>query len=428
MRHPILLSTTMLACAIGAIQAADTDVQLHGFVSQGFLQTVGANYLSNTKNDGGTFEFTEIGLNATAKPYDRVTLGIQLAANDFGRFFNFEPQVDWAYGRYDLPNRINGIDANVVLGRMKLGHGLYNDFRDLDMTRASVFLPQSNYAPAFRDLFLAGNGVQMNVSAQAGALGSFDLSLFAGGTNLDTKNSILVDTFTNIYRDLPGIGISDVGVTDMKIQRTYAGNLTWNTPLEGLRLKGSAMYSENFRVRGTISPKNAIVVDIDGPGPAPPLPLFPGTYYHETLIPGYVQLIGSAEYQTGDWTFAAEFTHDYFKAIGSITDGNGALVAPANTSYTQFDSGYLAATWQFHPSLQAYVCINATNYGDTEHYNPDNMHRGYNAALCWSVTDHFLLKGEFERNEGSFLLLSKDNPQDSERWWSLFALKGTLDF
>lgn len=423
MRRHHILCAIWVVCAgsIGAIHAVDaTDVQFHGFVSQGYLQTTNGNNLySNTSKDGGTVRFTEAGINVTAKPYDRVTVGVQVAATDFGRYFGMKPQLDWAYGKCELPKMAGWLDGNIAIGRVKLGHALYNDYRDLDMTRTSVFLPQTNYNPAFRDLYLAGNGVQVNLSASAGSLGSFDIAVFAGTTTFDASNGPLYDTFVGSYGRI-GPLINDVACDSITVQRIEAVNLTWNTPLEGLRAKASLFAAQDFVAAGTWTAQNALGAGVIGPA-----------YAFTTRIPDYYQAVGSLEYQAGSWTFAAELSHDlyYFSSLSTAVDP-GSPLGPSifQDGYGVIDSGYVSATWQFHPQWSVYASFCSTNYGDENHYEPANMHRGYSAAIRYDATQHILLKAEFERNEGAFLLYAQDNPRGTEKWWNLVAVKATLDF
>ncbi|MBC7052098.1 hypothetical protein G6O46_24120, partial [Salmonella enterica subsp. enterica serovar Enteritidis] len=58
-------------------------VAVHGFVSPGFIASTGNNYLANTK--GGTFEFTEVGINFTMPLTDKLRAGMQIFARDLGR-------------------------------------------------------------------------------------------------------------------------------------------------------------------------------------------------------------------------------------------------------------------------------------------------------------------------------------------------------
>ena len=152
MRTHALISATLIACAAAAA-AADGDVQIHGYASQGYLATTSNDYMDNTT--AGSFGFTEVGLNFTANPVDRGTLGFAISAQDLGRYVNMKPGIDWAYGRYELPKKLSWLDANVTVGRVKVGFGLYGDQVDLDMTRSTVFLPQVVYNPLYRNLYLA---------------------------------------------------------------------------------------------------------------------------------------------------------------------------------------------------------------------------------------------------------------------------------
>src|ERR1700730_11310681 len=51
-------------------------LQVHGFISQGFLLTSANNYLAHSSR--GSFEFTELGLNFTMLATDKLTLRLQL--------------------------------------------------------------------------------------------------------------------------------------------------------------------------------------------------------------------------------------------------------------------------------------------------------------------------------------------------------------
>jgi len=51
-------------------------LQIHGFVSQGFLLTSANDYLADSSR--GSFEFSEVGLNVTLPATDRLTLGLQV--------------------------------------------------------------------------------------------------------------------------------------------------------------------------------------------------------------------------------------------------------------------------------------------------------------------------------------------------------------
>jgi hypothetical protein len=134
----VLISTS--ACAM------DSAVQVHGFASQGYIYTPGDNtFISPNSNNGGTFDFNEFAVNFGANPIDRLHVGAQLFAGTLGKYGKDKVQLDWGYGEYQVATGSDMVDLSVLAGRIKMGHGLYNDYRDLDMTRTSVFLPTSVY-------------------------------------------------------------------------------------------------------------------------------------------------------------------------------------------------------------------------------------------------------------------------------------------
>ena len=73
-------------------------LQVHGFVSPGFLVTTGNNYLAKSK--GGSFEFNEVGINFTIPITDKLRAGMQLFAHYFGPSGTIYPKIDWFYLDY----------------------------------------------------------------------------------------------------------------------------------------------------------------------------------------------------------------------------------------------------------------------------------------------------------------------------------------
>ena len=127
--------------ALGADELTSSPVEMHGFVSQGFIKTTNNNYLANSKR--GSFEFTEVGINFTKSLSDRMRLGVQLFARDLGPVGDYKPQFDWFYLDYRFADWL-GIRA----GRTKLPFGLYNEINDIDSARvpnpaSPVGLPHS---------------------------------------------------------------------------------------------------------------------------------------------------------------------------------------------------------------------------------------------------------------------------------------------
>jgi len=125
---------------------------LNGFVSQGYLNTSENNYLV-PRSVNGTAAFTEAAITLSARPMDRLRVGIQFLGRNFGDAGNDQVVIDWAYGDYRWKDQLG-----FLAGKVKLPFGLYNEGRDVDMLRTSIFLPQSVYNEKQRDFILAYEG------------------------------------------------------------------------------------------------------------------------------------------------------------------------------------------------------------------------------------------------------------------------------
>ncbi len=133
-------------------QAQEVDV--HGFISQGYLKSTGNNFLANTKY--GTWEFTEIGINFGSYVTDELRIGMQLFARDLGALGNMDLELDWALGDYTVNDYLG-----IRVGRIKTPYGLYGETQDVDLVRTSILLPQSVYYLALRDILISFNGISL---------------------------------------------------------------------------------------------------------------------------------------------------------------------------------------------------------------------------------------------------------------------------
>src|SRR3569833_1631961 len=95
------LSIALFACVVFAFVVsahADADVEIHGFVSQGYFITTKENQYPVGNSGEGAYNFNDFGINFARRVAPRLRVGLQLFAQDRGNFGNDKITVDWAYG------------------------------------------------------------------------------------------------------------------------------------------------------------------------------------------------------------------------------------------------------------------------------------------------------------------------------------------
>ena len=148
----LIIAVKQLFAFDGEITLGSKNIDVHGFISQGYLQSDGNNVFADTEE--GTFQFNEVGLNFSTDLTDRLRAGLQLFSRDLGDLSNNEFELDWAYGDYRWRDWL-GFRA----GKIKIPYGLYNETRDIDLLRTSIFLSSSIYYEGERDLVNAFQGI-----------------------------------------------------------------------------------------------------------------------------------------------------------------------------------------------------------------------------------------------------------------------------
>jgi hypothetical protein len=220
-----------------ALSAGDMNFSFGGFASQGFLATDHYNYLADT--DGGTFEFTELALNATVSPFARTRVSGQLFAYDLGAFGDFEPMVDYLFLDYQAFE-----SWGVRVGRIKRPSGIYNDIMDVDAARVQVFAPLSIYDPRYRDFYVTLDGVSFYGTRSAGDFGSFDWTIYGGVIHLDKDSGVGATAATLVSRSSMNAAAS---VEELETDHVYGGQL-WFNANAGYRLGYSFYHIDNAQV------------------------------------------------------------------------------------------------------------------------------------------------------------------------------------
>lgn len=204
-------------------------VDIHGFVSQGFLYTTDNNFLADS-TDNGSFEFNELGINFGTQLNKDLRIGMQLFSRDLGDVDNNKVVVDWAFGDYRLRDWL-GVRAGII----KQPGLLLNEIRDVDALRTSVILPQGVYPDETRESFVAVQGVGIYGSIPLSAAGDLSYQLIDGSVNVPPDGG-------SAQTALSTGELSDVNYFDFN--EVYVGYLEWMTPVDGLRIAGAYRFTK----------------------------------------------------------------------------------------------------------------------------------------------------------------------------------------
>ena len=260
--------------------AADLDasgslsgVDVHGFVSQGYIKSTGNDYLAQSKN-AGSFDFSEAGINFTTQLTERFRLGLQLFAYDLGQLGQYHVSADWYYLDYHFRDAL-GIRA----GRLKMPLGLYNDIADIDAARVPILLPTGLYPSSNREFLLAQTGVELYGYLRLRAAGALDYRVFGGSLQIDPV-------------DLPSQAGSLTPISSYGVPYVGGGRLAWETPLDGLKVEVTA---------AALRAEASAVLLLLWPGAGNPAPTL---NEKENLY----LAVGSVEYAAHDLLLQAEYT------------------------------------------------------------------------------------------------------------------------
>lgn len=397
-----LIIAAVLFCFAAPAAAFDmASVQLHGFLSQGYLKTDTHDALFAETASNGTFEFNEFGVNLASQVNDNLRVGVQLLSRDLGEIGNNEVELDWAFGDYTYRNWL-GFRA----GKIKTPYGLYNQSRDIDAARTSVLLPSSVYSEGFRESLSTTTGI----GAYGGLPGGLEYQAVYGTTQLKEDGGIaqiLSKLIQKASRMNPQLALlakakGFTGFTDASVDWAYAGDLKWATPVDGLTLGTSTL---GYKATFSDTPAE---LDFD----------FEAASY-----------IGSVEYMIGDLTLASEY--QLMKADYSAS----ALRIDGDQDYEGY---YVLASYRVNDWFEVGTYYNV-EYPDKDDRDGDRYKAaGLPAANAWlkdwalttrfDVSESMSLKLEGHAMDGLFTVGYDEADPDPDETWYLLAAKVTFSF
>lgn len=394
MRSSALRLFLMLAFAMGQASALELGerLQLHGFASQNVLQTSANRYFGDSEDISTAF--SEIGLNLSYRLDARMLLAAQVLSRRAGDMYDGEPTLD--YGLLDLrlvssASRI----AGVRLGRIKNPLGLYNETRDVPFTRPGIFLPLV-YFDNIRNQFLSSDGMAAYVTHQ-GASGRADLTLGLGRPLLDTNVEWI--WFNNDYDAM----LVPDGLA-------WFLSLWYSTPDERLRLGLSSVGSDmNFKPEmGSGLPSGSI---------------------------GFIYTLASLQYNARDWSLSAEYAR-----VPSNRRGLSAIVPLPDQVIEGY---YLQGSYRLRPNLE-WMIRYEEGFADKDDRSGERLasytlgqmpaagffSRIWTSGLRWDLTPQLMLRLEYQRHHGTFILSFRENPPGSPmtRDWDVWAASVSVRF
>ncbi|MFZ1548812.1 MAG: hypothetical protein WAT12_17255 [Candidatus Nitrotoga sp.] len=375
-----------------AVDLIGSELQLHGFLTQGVVITSDNNFLGQSNKKAST-DFREIGVNASLRPTSDVQLSVGLLSHEAGRTDNGNVRLDYGLIDWTVSSNEQG-RGGIRLGRVKNAYGLYNKTRDVAFTRPSILLPQSIYFERTRNLTVASDGAELYLDRyyEAGslfvtfALGQLQVGSEAGKVAL--------------------IGLNRLGNLESKL-----------TPIFQVVFEGDGgKYRLGFTTAQIDAHYNPGVGDVLQAG-------------RQKFTPK----IFSAQYNAERWSLTSEYS------LRSISNQGFGPSIP--DSATQGQTYYVQGSYRLAPKWEALLRYDVM-YADSEDrdgkafaaatHRPGftRFSKDWTAGMRFDVTPEFMLRAEYHRVDGTGYLPIQDNPNPSTlvQRWDMFMLLASFRF
>ncbi len=396
-------------------------VDIHGFISQGFISTSRYNYLVNS--DSGSFAYNELGINFSKNLTKKLRIGVQFLSRDLGPLYNNEVMIDWAYGDYRWKDWL-GIRAGIL----KVPVGFYNETRDIDSLRTFVLLPSGVYHETYREFQMGLSGIGIYGNVPLGGLGDMDYQIQVGTLNIDNDGGLGQVYADSIMMQFGGL-TTDFTMNDIEVEDEYVGSLIWRTPW-GLRLGGTVAYASFIALASGTWP-------IGNPAPGG---WAAGSFNAE--IDGYRSrtFTYSLEYTWEDLIFAVEYWNNM---LDSKT--TWSLGPPTTDSDSEREGWYASLSYRVNDWLElgSYYSMywpNARSHdGDDVTGTGTPKHKGWSEDIAlaarFDINPFWLIKMELHRMDGTGVVIGSMNGSSitpattfmDRRWW-MFNAKISFTF
>ena len=378
-RTSVVLLLYYLLSVLSTSTYAEGDVQLHGFFSQNFLYSNKNKFFGDS--DDGSFEFYELGLNASWAINSRFRLAGQALIRDAGSSDDGRPRIDYLFAEYLFwSGEVD--EVSLRLGRVLNPYGFFSATRDVAGTRPGILLPQSVYVDANRQFALSADGVQLN---WVRPIGDGELNLDVSKVEPRTSDP---DLEVNILgRPFPGKITGD--------RSTWLGKLTYDYDFGRWRFAWT---------------QGKVYVDYE---PAPVDVLLSGQlYFRPTVL--------SVQHQRERWGFTAEVMRRQ-----STLTGLGFPTAERTGDNFFLQADYRHENFSYFLRYDRMIKDNHDPYGrKLEAANRGPAYTAYAKDWTlggrWSVSQNLALAAEFHAVEGTAWLSSVQNDGiPGSKYWNL---------
>lgn len=432
----VVLPLLLISFISKEAQAFD-NMFVSGFASQGYFVTTENNYLMEDSKTG-SFELNEAAINFMTMPVENLRVGVQLYGRDLGQDGNNNINVDWAYGDYRFADYF-GVRA----GKIKTPMFLFNQYRDIDMARNSVLLPQSIYGDHQRDFALAFEGFDIYGNVDFGGLGDVDYEAFIGNSSVPDPNTgfwqgintalaqsvasgYIAGTSAAILANIPGMtpellpsieGHAEYDSPYVRWKQQFGANFVYNTPVDGLRLGATYMF-QNIDLGSHVHGN----VEVGDPTLAP---LFNSEFEQEFYI----------NYQRTTYGFAIDYTWNQINVVGEYSMFSAEDETnndPTTKGETDANSYYGMVNYQLMDNLGlfAYYDVNIpnTDNDDSEYWN---YQKDIAFGARYDVNSNWLVKFDLHMINGTSNVISFANEDIRKAYnedWMIFVVKNTFHF
>jgi hypothetical protein len=410
MKHCISSNYARALVALGAAMtithshAANSDLKWHGYVSQGLIYTSDNSFYGDSEDV--SWEFTDIALGANWRPFPRLQLSAQAIYRQAGATSRDDVYIDYALADFTLLQDMSW-QLGVRGGRIKNPYGLFNDTRDVAISRPSILLPESIYRDPIRDVFHTSDSISVYGHAYLGEhLVQWDL---LHGKPLLT-NSVKSEF---ISAPLSGELDNEEATIARVLVESFGGALRFAYTFTEIKID----FQPDPGVQQIqIAPAVFITVPLFG---------FSGDTHVDANL-------WSLEYNTQNWQFTAEYqTLDY---ITKDVFGPGSKLTSPSLGY------YLSASYRFNDQWRGFirhdVYYSDKNDKDGSEYQrqtgtPDHTRYAYDTTIGarYEINKHWLVSMEYHYIKGTAWLPSSENDlsQSKERW-DLFSAQISYKF